>query len=974
MSFTYLDEDLPEIEITELITADEDVNTDGSRKTGINTYSPNEIYEQLLLLLKSIKSIPVHRKASAFQKLHADIIAEKIFALPDNIIPEVSIQRKDNGDYDVFFEDYDEAHKIKRYDTRNDALLKAFIGFETTNEDEPVFPENSPNTTVFIKDTNKNMTVILPHDDLTGTITKLFTKIYSNENITLVDKINLIISISETEYIIDPSLSLEENISRIIPTETKTNTEDIKKEPIFKNLQPTKNHKSIPLKPLDNCSIHGFYIIQKQIFEKLQPVLQKFKDELIDIYYAFIDSNVNQPEIVSNIPNNAFDIALMLLEKQTTIEEVTNTIKARIFLKQREFIEEWYAFIESWNIDDIFVLLSNELELSEKTLHSIEDEPYEEWISINEEIKYIKRGEVISKEFVEKTINETTINDADLIYDEDEEEIPPIYEDVLPVDITHLDEGTRELYEIVLKMFVVLKTASGLQLDYDDLTKSIPTQIRRTKSVEPITDAEFIKQLQYQWTYLLAWWICNLQEKVLSHRLQFKIWEGYLTCIDLWSPYGSPMEKPQKEGIIPYLLCVIHQLMHQEGTLWKKYTNGITTTDINNIINGFFSKEFKDTVTKLQFSFKTFEKDLPLKNLIKKGIDIKDKLSKTVKEKNKENFIKDYMSYLKNLPAVLAMESSNKLRSGCCLQRIYDINNEKATYFKNAYKLKQLFATERIGFEKRPPLMKSGLVKTEEVVPDIVLQHNIPEQKEYEEWNVEEPPDVSEIEKIIDIIGKTTTIDTSLKDFIFKKATTHDLLQVIIKLSQIQYLQIQTLYKEAYVVEYEYLIEEFKFNDYSHNHVMNELQSVKYLRILQHHLVTQMCFPAKPQNARNNTLVLLNDGLDASLLKNFVKHSIREIEEWVFNKTFNTSINYTDYISKEREKENISKISLIDAMSPEERQLYVEAKKLGILELQEFMEQFREKSPPSTGEEEHYEYENPGENDDQTDDESLNDI
>lgn len=960
MSLTYLEEDLPEIEITEIITGDDDIGDD-NRKTGINMYSPDEIYKQLLLLLKSLTSIiPLSRKASAFQKLHADIIAEKPFSIPDTIVPEVSIQRRDNGDEETFFEAYDEAHKLKKHDLRCEAAHKAFMGFETVDEDDPLFPSKLPKTTVFIKNTKRNMTVILPNDDLNGTVTQLFTKIYSNENITLVDKINLIIRISERGIPIDPYVSFEENIQKNVPE--KTHQPDTDTEKAFKNLEPKKHHTTVPLKPLDDCSIHGFYKVQKRIFDKFQPILQKFKDELTDTYYAFIDAQVNQPELSSNIPFTAYDIAVMLLEQKTTIEEVTNIIKSRIFIKQRDFIEEWYALIEAWDVDDILPLLSIELDRSEQTTQSINDEPNEEWMSINEEIKYIKRGEVISKDFVESIVHENPINDEGLSYDDDE--LPPVYDDVLPIDISHLDEGTHELYAIVLKMFVALQRATGLQLDYTALTMSIPTQIRRTRDVEQISDNEFIKQLQYQWTHLLAWWICDLQEKVLSHRLQFKVWDGSMTSIHLWSPYGAPMEKPQTEGMVPYVLSVINELIQKENTLWYKYTK-ITTTEVNTILNDLFNNSFKDTVLQLKTTFKTFEKDLPLKNLIKKGNDIKDKLTETVKEKNKAHYITDYMTYLKNLPAILVTQTSNKMRSGCCLQKVTDITNEKVTYFKNAYKLKQLFGTERVGFEKRPHLLKSGVPILEEEAED-TLVFNTPPSKIYEEWKVDAAPDVSHIEKVLEIVGKTTPIETALKDFIFKNSTTNDLLQAIVKLSQIQYLHIQTQYIER-PVEYAYLIKEFQFQDAEVAKAMNELQSVKYMRTLQNHLVNQMCFPAKAQNARNNTLVLLDDGLDASLLKNFIKFSIDGIKEWVFNKTFNTSVNYADYIAKVREQENIAKLQKIDKLSDEDRKLYTEAKKLGIDELHDFLA-----AKDIEGEAE-AEYDYKGENDDEGEDDNLND-
>jgi hypothetical protein len=946
----YLEEELPEIEITELVSGDEY----SSHKKGINIYTEDEIKEQLFLLLSALKSIPLARKVNAFQNIHSAIIAEKPFSFPDYIVPEVSIQRKDNGDDDIFHEAYNEARKNSRYAIRKEALHKAFIGFETTDEEEPVFPSGIPPTTVYIKDTERNMTVILPNDDLTGTVTKLFTKIYSNEGLTLVDKINLIIEISDEAIQIDPSLTLEQNIERIIKRTDEPPSEIPEKK--IKELKPSKDYHPVPLTPLDDCSIHGFYITQKKIYNKLQPILKKFKNDLIDLYYEFIDANIEQPEIITTIPNNAFDIALMLLEQQTTIKDVVETIRTRIFIKQKRFIEEWYALIEAWNIDEIGPLLDTELELANKTVLSIIDEPNVQWNSIGEEIKNIKKGEVISKDFTEKVVFESIIG-SDIPDDDDDEDTIPIYDDSLPIDISHYDEGTKEVYEIVLKMFVVLQKASGLPLNYIEMKP--PNIVRCTRSVEPKTDIEFIKELQSIWMYLLAWWICSLQESVLSYRLQFHTWEGASTCMNVWSPYGMPMEKPQKEGMVPYLVCVIKELMEREGTIWNKYARPF---DIQNELNGLFSKEFKEEVSQLQTTFKTFDKELPLKNLIKKGNDVKDKLTQTVKDKNKTNYINDYMNYLRNLPAVLV---SSNARYGCCVQKISDIHNEKNTYFKNAYKLKQLFATERLGNEKRPLLMVSGVEKTQDNVPSKIVFKK-PKMPAYNEWKAEDVPDIRQIEKVIEIVGKTTPIESQLKNFIFKNTTSKELLQANIKLAQIQYLNIQTKYPE--------LKNKFQFYDLEVNEITNEVQNLQYTRQLQYHFVRMLCFPAKPEDARNNTLVLIEDGYDASLMKSFVKYSVSEITEWIKYKVFNTTVIYSDYISKVREQENIAKLKKIDKMTPEQRAVYVETKKLGLPELNEYINSYEEEKEEENEEEEEVELEDNGMNNDETDDDDLYDI
>lgn len=1116
MSLTYLEEDLPEIEIRELISGDQfvgDIEVDTDKKKGVNIYRSEDIYNQVFLLLQAVAgdlSIPLKRKTQAFQQIHQKVVQEDLFLVPGTILPEVALQRKDNGDEDVFWEGYEEAHKIGKYDVRVDELRKVFLGYETTQEEPPVLQISRP-TEVLIKDTNQEHIVVLPKDMLHGTVSKVWmqkglsAKDPRFYQVSLVDKVQEKTPLSPLQEVaVDASLSFEENVFRTLHAQVPTLIEQVpslgslydiwkeflqvgvdvdtlsKKEirllveklqalqekdtEVMEFLTKVGSYRNEPWNLPEDIGVYGFYMAQKSIFDKLQPILQTLQEELIAMYQLFVDSIPFVAAESSKLPYTAYDIATMIQEQKITLEEVVQVIKMRVLQDQKQSIEAWLRMVQQWNVEKIEQKVETEVSRASQLLVSSIDEPYEVWKSVHSDIHHIKKGEVISKQYEEDM--EPTLDhpfepmQEFLMETENPEEITlPVYEDQLPVEIQHLDEGRRELYTIVLRLFMELQRASGLPLDYQRLTMSLPQQLRKTKRVQlqelfpdlsketldvldtlDMDTAEevletiiapgmygsvrqglhkvytrFLKDLETQWVYLLGWWLCELQHQVLQRTLHFEIWKGSLACIQVWSPYGVPMEglKQKKEGILPYLLCVIYELSFTKGTLWNKYAKNVNSDEIVAMLETLFTSEWKTNVEDLQARFKTFEKELPAKNLVQKGEEIKKQITDTVEQRNKQRYLSDYMVFLKNLPSVLVQSSiAKKLHIGCCLQMLsekYRSDYDWAGYVKNAYKIKKLFATQRTGYEKRPLLLQRVEDKKDiEVTSEVVSTKKYLEKPTYEDWSVQEW--TSQIEPYVPVadyqqlsqgVQKLTTItekylgvymkmvkeSTNIKDYILSSST-QGLVEFFRKILQVQFLHIQSGYTEK-PVEKAFLLKEYEFRMPLYallrkdSPILTELQEINKRRVLQYFVARQLCFPAKPEFARNNTLVLLEDQLEATLLTGYLSQVGDTLRAWVDTKQFSQSVDYADYIAKVREQENISKLRVIDTMNPEERRLYVDAKKLGIQELEEYLQQFRDRQAEEDqkrevidmyeeeGEDEKYPQR--GENDDEEDMDSLHD-
>lgn len=1047
MSFVYLEEDLPEIEIRELVANEEIYEYEQTQKKGINVYKPEEILLQLTLLLQS------KQRAKVFQSLHQEITKDDVFVFPGTILPEVSIQRKDNGDEEQFFNEYDEAKKIDNYYTRRQQLNRAFLGYETTDESAPQLELNT--VTRVISD-NEKLT-LLPEDKLPATVKNL----HQTEGFTSFDdsflKLNLTDKIIETqqnifeEHPINPTDTIEKQLQTLLENKIPAIIDNLpeltdlyglwkefmrhntyitidhlellnakldklkkKDKEVYTFLKATKSYKPSQASIQEDTGAYLFYMIQLDIFKKLAPIFEVLQSQLLTLYQKFLDANPVQN--IDSLPNTAYEIADLLIQDKLKLSEVISMLKLRLLKDQLTNIQEWFTIIKEWEINMIETKVLREVERFQNTQFSKYDEDIIPWNSVNEHIKEIKKGEVIDKDPNENAYLPTIHEKDDLIIESDDPNdlTLPIYEeDEFPLDISSLDEGRQEVFRIVLRMFMTLQKATGLPLDIQKLLLAIPMQLRKTKLVQikeqlpelseelqiilsktDLTQIEdviesvkikntlrlllnnFIKDIEFQYSYLLAWWICQLQSHVLNRTLNFEIWKGSLNSIPVWSPYGAPMEglKSKKESMIAYILSVIYDLKMLEGTSWNKYCN-LNSEELENKLFHYFENEFNETVLELQATFKTFDKDLPLKHLQAKGEAIKEDISKTVEKRNKSRYLIEYMRFLKNLPSVLIQSSiAKRIYSGCCLQLLsekYRSDYDWSAYVKDAYKLKKLFATQRIGIEKRPKLAVYEPVNREE--RPSLFDKSIIDNKDYliiaekEEWIIDNwIPELETympfndytllkqgIQNIIPVIEKNVNTytrmlkDTLFNPFILKNANLQTLLEFYRKILQVQNFIIHTEYSNK-EKEFNYLDKEFKLylklyelllttTDY-----YSDVQELYRKRMIQYFIVRQLCFPAKPEFSRTNTLVLIEDYLESDLLSNFLKTTYDELKLWVEQKEIQTTTNFLEYIAKMREQENIAKLKIIDRMNPEERKLYVEAKKIGIEELYDYLEKFEE--------------------------------
>lgn len=1040
MSIVYLGEELPEIELREYITQSDYVDY-GNNKKGINVHSFQEILDQVVLLISVLKGkipIPINQKALAIARLHKELVADNIFPIPTNIIPLVNIERKDNNDEQEFFNRYEESHKLGNYHTRIDALHKTFLGFKSTSTEPPILNVLHP---MKVNIDDGQSTVLLPKDNISPNVQKLNTKIgispfspYFYE-LTLADKIKSV-ETEGTDIEVDKNTSIEETFKREIPKKVHSIIQDIsistlydlsKKfmeeginideihfddfQNIYEKIIDIKKDDTDTIVPLqqiegasddiksvqlDIYSIFGFYSVQREIYEKNATVLNIIKTTMTKLYKKLIGEPISKPTDI-----NANEVASLLLKGERTLEEIKAQILVRLNSEQRSIIDSWYSMLDEWSADNILASLDTELKLVADTL-SLKNEPNNEWSSINEEIQKIKRGEVISKEYDPR---DTFHVHRDFMLDiDDPDDIPFGFhdEEETDIDMSTLNEGLKEIYTVVSKMFIELQKTSSLELDFDELT-IIAKQaniIRKTKAstideVFPDISEEsrtmlydmnleifnqidtsvlkekqnigkrfekiyndYINDITSLWIYLLAWWICEMQDKALQNRLHFDTMSCPAICRELLEPLnGVPIQRrPEKNtGLHPYLVCIINMLINVDGSDWKIYVP--QNYDIDKHLKKIYSENqtFIEKIQYLQDMYASYKKPVVS---TEKGRDLVNDINNTINKKKTEDYLKIYMLFLKNLPAVLSDSKHPNRSSGCCLQSITPRYKANADYsnIRNAIKLNKYFSKKRKLAGERPLLRTIGQFPSQEQRSTLIsIKPPLPKRYAFNIANI--------FEKIIDFNPSLINIDTIIREteihsnvlikmfkqhkdvitFISETTNPRPLIDCIRKLTQLQNLNMLTNYanKEK---EHAFLKKQFEkvffmydilLND-SHD-IMSERDKLSYLRILQYFCIYQLYFPFV-MSKQPVVLTCIDNNLEASFLKNFTTNTMTQIHQWIITKTFNKSVNYSEYITKMREQENISKLKIIDMLTEEERHLYVQAKKLGILEGMQYME------------------------------------
>lgn len=1058
--YEYIDEELPEITIEEYISYN-DFDYKSGEKTGINVHSEDEIITLIIALLQSMKdssNVNINQKANEYLNLHKNIIKSETFSLPQSFIPSVMMERVEvENTVNDFVDKYDEIKKVNNYKIRYEQLDKLFYNFKNieTTKNLPSYNFEHESHEVQLNETNGDNVRLLAKDGVNSKVQQLKINkgisVYDEQfnKLTLVDRIK-----SEYKPVTEINLINENNIENVITnysdkvwtevlelqnnlTDTYSLWKQFMEHSI--NIHDTNNDKWLELvqhlekikdketeftfKPVSkyiptpvesiNDYVYQFYLINKGIVEKIIPNVKILQDNLLKLYYDYVQTIPPLSDYNSKLPKSLFELLVTIYNNPEDIETNIDFLKVYLLREKLDNLQNWINKVNKWDMDESLSLLNKEISRIERTKQSVFDEKHTPINTLKSEIDSIKKGEVLVFEgldnFQAATDNLFIDDDNIEIENINEDEINiQIFEDRIPVDISNIDDSQKELHEITLRMMNTLQKFSGIQMNISEIYDKIPYKARISKinmikdklpeysndillkltnvttlqldtliesTIKPENKSNVKKAFEevnkifteeifdYISTFICIW-IMDIQQNVLNNTLDFKIWDGAVNCIDAWSPYGMPMDgmKLKKEGVATYLLCIIDTLKNTEGSLWNVHTKNISKEEYVKKFISLFENEFKDNAERLQKEFKSFNKDNLNINLTSKADEVKARIIETVKDKDKKRYLNDYMNFLKNLPSVLLQSSiAKKIHIGCCLQHLdekYRSDYDWSILVRPAYRIKKLYSSQRYGIEPRPALATSLKIKEEQ------QKYDYSDATNYINYNIEESQNVKElIEGLKDLIP-INEFNNIKQNIITAENLTIENLDIYYKTIQNKTISINDtkllslqdmmqLYRKIIEIQYSIMKDNKNMNftkewnettntclrDYITNITgyYNEVEESKVKELMKYIISRQLCFPSKPEIAVNKTLTS-NRILE---FKNYLISVNNSMLEWITIKQFNKTTNFNDYINNAREQENLEKLNIVDKMNPEERNIYIQAKKLGIVELGEYMEGFK---------------------------------
>lgn len=163
---------------------------------------------------------------------------------------------------------------------------------------------------------------------------------------------------------------------------------------------------------------------------------------------------------------------------------------------------------------------------------------------------------------------------------------------------------------------------------------------------------EFVRILHDMLYTGIAWWSLNIQEDILQN---VQIYDEFIQNSDKWSLHGLPLKKDGKDGVLVYIATFLKDVM--EDSIY---------TQPNNIVQTAMDKIHDIYAQKIEDMRKLFGSIGEKRN---KGHETYKTLLETIKVKNKNKLLNDYMDALIYMPSY-KYKKIHKFLLGCCLQKI----------------------------------------------------------------------------------------------------------------------------------------------------------------------------------------------------------------------------------------------------------------------------------------------------------------
>ena len=714
----------------------------------------------------------------------------------------------------------------------------------------------------------------------------------------------------------------------------------------------------------------------KLLYDNIDDIVKNISNDTISIEQ--IIENIKAVKDFENIDKNINTIATYL-EIKDNLEEILEefeSIKAD-FEYSKHNIKNYddnineKLFIDIYNEMKEIVLGNNEdnYEGLPTTLRNMEIDNFEELEFDNE---YVDEGENI----VDMTDN-TLINK---------------YLEKYWLTLAYKnDVGFIEILKIVLPIFYRISKSAGIEVDYELLSSELYIYFRGVSTKYNIINNVLIeKQINIDYETIhniakikpvnihlidlnmgseinnliknankeysgvinnvlnssIAWWIMDIQSKIVNDGLDIDNNKLNPVYIDKWFLYGEPLHKEKTvNGVAPYLVNIMKDYIEEKND----YKNEIIYNDIIELINERYS-EILDNLKK-KYTEKTSKKK------IEYGIIAQEKLIENYKNKKFDKISFDYIEALLYSPGV-NYKKIHKYLLGCCLQKLTKDFKPDSDFVNNArndlIQFKKQFAKRKETNKDRllrymPSISKKvdeeeeendiKYIKKSDTITKIESQDVAKWLDSMKDKNALLPDDIIDafknntrsaldyIKKYIEYLEKTAKKSGDLLSlFVPSKINYKTLLLNIIKVLSDKTDDENTdlLLKKAIESIREILVDLHDLNK-----VKTEDNRIDIERISAYVVARALCLPCNPENTAGGILIPIIE-----VKTNFIEENAGKLYSKILSSIKNSKFlsfdENTAFINTMREKNKQVKLSILNNKSVEENNLISALKKAGI--------------------------------------------
>ena len=449
----------------------------------------------------------------------------------------------------------------------------------------------------------------------------------------------------------------------------------------------------------------------------------------------------------------------------------------------------------------------------------------------------------------------------------------------------------------------------------------------------------FIEHLFKMFFVSLGWWSMQIQEDINSNSLMYDENQIAINHFEKWAVDGLPVVKDSKQGVLVYLASILEEYLED-----SVYT--VPTSIVKNIMK-LLEEDYSEMLSTLRKTLKDIDK----KN---KGHDTYKNLLDTIKNRNQDKLLADYIDALIFMPSY-KYKKIHKFLLGCCLQQIGKVfvldNDLIATNRKDLLAVKSKYAKHREinkiranMFLPTEELHEEDMKGVEMILPDIV--HSTFIKRSLDDW-LENMRGISPLlsEDKIDLFKKGTKesiglcnsyleclakssgnklFDVNLlfntnkhKNILFQICTIFKTYktdhQTEVTLLNSAIVTIQTILK--HMDEFSNLVDEYNIQD--------------ILRIKHFLTCRALCLPFNPDIARNS---ILNATLDVSntFVKDITKVVYTNIAKYLKMIKMPTMEENVQFINSIREQNKNKTLNVMNTKTQDERNLMNTLKKIGL--------------------------------------------